>query len=411
MEFLRRLLGRKTPPQRDEDRFAQRVMEALQKAIPDLRVEYDAEAFELIHLGPGKASHRMFLYNSFAEYQRLGSDEERGNHLARLIQFTKESREPRPRGDAALDKLLPVLRSRADMLATLSGQDGFSYSKTSRPFCETMLVMLALDFDASIALVTDETLDELGVSFDEALGIAAGYLDERGDHKFGQLAEGTFISSCGDFYDASRILLPDLFLQLPLKGNPVAIVQSRSSVLVTGSEDMEGLAMIAGFALDDLPQMERAVAINPIELVDGKWRPFDIRPDHPQRLKNLAPNQLVWAYTATQATVQKLLGEDIFVASALLVERDGMAATAATWAAGVPTACPLVDAILIEEDGSSPQIVRSLADVLKVCGPFEEVQAFPHPPRWMLPAQMSAEQRKDLTDNYPEHDFFGSIEQ
>jgi hypothetical protein len=406
VRFLRRLFGSASPPERDEDRFARRVVEALREVSPEIRVTYDPQAFELRHVDDASAGQRTFLYNSFAEYRRL-AEEEQDAHIANFARFITESRKPQPSGEAALDMLLPLLRSRADVLAVCAQQEGeFAYTRASRQFCENMLIMLALDSEHAIRLVTDGDLDQLGVTFDDALGIAIAHLDEKGSHSFGQLAEGTFVTTCGDYYDASRVLIPEMFGQLPVNGNPVAIVQARSAVLVTGSEDMDGLAMIAGFALEDLADNERAVALNPIELVDGQWRPFAIAADHPQALKNLMPTQLAWAYNATKDAVQELLGDDIFVPTALLLQQDGKAATAATWAAGVPTAVPLVDAILIEEDGAFPKLCRSLEDVLKACGPFEEVAAFPHPRRWMLPGRMTAAQRTELTDNYPHHDFF-----
>ncbi len=406
MRFLRRLFGKSEPPERDEDRFARRLVDALAAAHPEIHVAYDPERFELLHVDEAASGQRMFLANGFAEYQRLDPPEQ-GVHIDNLVRFIAESRSPAPTGEAALDLLMPVVRARADLLAVTSQQQGdFAYARASRPFCETMLVMLAVDTPAAIRLVTDADLDELGLTFDDALGIAVGHLDERGSHSFGRLAEATFVTTCGDYYDASRVLIPELFAQVPVRGNPVAIVQARSAVLVTGSEDIEGLAMIAGFALEDFDQNERAVALNPIELVDGQWRPFATRSHHPQVLRNLMPNQIAWSYNATQAVVQELLGDDIFVATALLVNQDGRTATAASWAAGVPTACPLVDALLIEADGDFPQMCRSLDDVLKVCGPFAEVTAFSHPPRWMLPSRMTPEQRAELTANYPEHIFF-----
>lgn len=410
MRFLRRLFGKSEPPERDEDRFARHLVDALAAAHPEIRVTYDPDRFELLHVDAAASGQRMFLANGFVEYQRLDPPEQ-GVHIDNLIRFIAESRSPAPTGEAALDLLLPVVRARADLLAVTSLQQGdFAYARASRPFCETMLVMLAIDTPAAIRLVTDADLDELGLTFDDALGIAVGHLDERGSHSFGRLAEATFVTTCGDHYDASRVLIPEFFAQLPVNGNPVAIVQARSAVLVTGSEDIEGLAMIASFALEDFDQNERAVALSPIELVDGQWRPFATTSHHPQVLRNLMPNQIAWAYNATQAAVQELLGEDIFVATALLVNQDGRTATAATWAAGVPTACPLVDALLIEADGDFPQMCRSLDDVLKVCGPFAEVIAFPHPPRWMLPGRMTPAQRADLTANYPEHIFFPEAE-
>jgi hypothetical protein len=406
LRFLKRLFGKAEPPERDEDRFARRLVDALAAAHPQIRVAYDRDRFELLHVDAAANGQRMFLANGFIEYQRLEPPEQ-GVHIDNLVRFIAESRSPAPTGEAALDLLLPVVRARADLLAVTAQQEGgFAYARASRPFCETMLVMLAVDTPAAIRLVTDGDLDDLGLTFEDALGIAVGHLDERGSHSFGQLAEGTFVSNCGDYYDASRVLIPEIFAQLPVRGNPVAIVQARSAVLVTGSEDIDGLAMIAGFALEDFDQNERAVALSPIELVDGRWQPFAVGAHHPPAVRNLVPRQLAWAYGATQSAVQELLGDDIYVANALLVEQDGRAATAATWAAGVPTACPLVDALLIEEDGDFPKLCRSLDDVLRVCGPFAEVTAFPHPPRWMLPGRMTAAQRADLTANYPDHIFF-----
>jgi hypothetical protein len=410
LRFLRGLFGKPDPPEREEDRFARRLVEALHASDPLIRVAYDPERFELHHVDEGAQGQRMVLANAFIEYQRLGPDEQ-SDHIADLIRFIGESRRPAPTGEAALDLLMPVVRARADLLAVTAMHPGdFAYARAARPFCETMLVMLAIDTPDAIRLVTDADLDDLGLTFDDALGIAVAHLDERGSHNLGQLGEGTFVTTCGDFYDASRVLIPQFFTQLPVKGHPVAIVQARSAVLVTGSEDIDGLAMIAGFALEDFSQNERAVALNPIELVDGRWQPFTVEPHHPQALRNLGPNQSAWAYNATKDAVQQLLGDDIFVASALLVEQDGRTATAATWASGVPTACPLVDAVLIEEDGDFPRICRSLEDVLKVCGPFEQVTVFPHPQRWILPARMTPSQRAELTSQFPEHVFFPEAE-
>ena len=405
MKFLRRLLGKSDPPEREDDLFASQLVSALRARDDRICVEYDSGKFELLHVDENARGERMFLHNSFIEYRRLPNDE-REAHLNRVVDFIIESRSERPQGDAALDTLLPVIRARADMLAVTAEMEPFPYSRASRPFCDNMLLMLASDSDVSIAILTDEILDELGVSFDDALGVAVAHLDERFDHKFGQLAKGTFVSNCGDFYDASRILLPDIFLQLSLNGNPVVIVQSRSSVLVTGSEDIEGLNMIAEFALQDLEQNERAVSLMPIEWLDGQWQPFDVQLHHPQSLRNLAPNQLCWSYNVTQEVLQQKLGDDIFVANAMLVEKDCVAVTLASWGAGISTACPPVDALAIEEDDNFPEIIRSLDDVLTVCGQFMEVDAMPYPQRFLLPARLTSIQRKELTEQYPEHPFF-----
>lgn len=405
MSFLRRLFGkREKAAVRDEDRFAQRVMVALKKRDTAINVEYNPDKFELIHVDDCAKGQRTFLHNSFAEYRRLPLDDKEV-HLNRVIAFIIESRKPMAQGDAALDKLLPVLRPRADTLAIVSAAPEFSYSRSSRPFCDSMLLMLALDSEASIALVNDEKLDELGISFDDALGIAVAQLDEKGAHTYAQLEAGIFVSASGDSYDSSRMLLPEMFLKLPLKGNPVAIVQSRSSVLVTGSEDVIGLEKIAGIALAEISETERAVSLTPVELYNGVWRVFDILPHHPLALRNLLPNQLCWSFGATKAALQEKLGDDIFVANAMLVEKDGAAVTLAVWGVDVVTACPDVDALAIQEDGEFPQIIRKLEDVMQVCGQFSIIDAMPYPKRYYLPARMTSAQRAELTQAFPEFEF------
>jgi uncharacterized protein YtpQ (UPF0354 family) len=404
VSFLRRIFGKKTkPPERDEDRFARLVIAALRERDPSVQVEYDPEKFELLHVDDAARGQRVFLHNSFAEYGRMSAAEQ-DVHLNRIISFILESRKQAPKGDAALDRLLPVIRPRADMLGFAIENGQFGYDRSSRPFCDTMLLMLAMDSDVSIALLTDEKLDELGVSFDDALGIAVAQLDEMGSHTIGQLEDGVFITVCQDHYDASRVLMPEMFEQLPVRGNPVAIIQSRSCVLITGSNDINGLDKIATIALEEFSQTERAVSLTPIILQNGEWQPFKLEPHHPQSLRNLATHQLSWCCNATAQALRTKLRDDVFVANPMLIEKDGVAGTIVAWGAGVPTACPMVDAVAIQEDEGFEQIIRSMKDVIQVCGALPEVEAMPYPPRHMLPDRLSTVQRIELTNNFPEFD-------
>lgn len=403
MDFLRNLFGG-GGEEANRDRFARLALKALRKANPAFVLQYDREKFELVD----DENRRTFLSNTYLEYQRC-PPVERAALIDRFVAFVVESRQPRPTGDNALDALLPVLRSRADLVAMHTELGDFPYAKASRPFCDTMLLMLAIDSPNAIALLNDEQLEDLGISFEDALGIATGHLDELGNHSFGQLADGTFVTNCEDTYDASRILIPELITQLPLKGRPVAIVEARSAVLVTGHEDMKGLEMIAKFAWEDYPQNERAISLTPIELADGKWQVLQIEDSHPQPLRNLLHYQRSWSYGATQQPLQALLDADLrvlYVASAMLVENGDMATTVASWGTDVLTACPMVDAVVIGADGEFPELTRRLEDVVKVCGPFERVAEMPYPPRLEFPGKPTPEQRRILTNDYPHHELF-----
>jgi len=404
--LFRRLFGSKERSKEPRDIFAEQVIAAVRGKAPEIDLEYDQAGFELRHVGETARGQRTFLHNSFVEHGRLPADE-RAEHLERIAAFIIESGNPNPRGELALDGLMPVLRARADILAATDLTSGFSYEVSSRPFCDNMLVMLAIDTETAIRLVTDETLQELNISFDEALGVAIGHLDERGNHVFGKLADGTYVSNCGDYYDCSRVLIPALFENLEVRGNPVVIIQARSAILVTGSEDMDGLGMIADFAIQDFPENERAVSMTPIELRAGHWRPLEIKPTHPQSLRNLRAQQTAWSYDATQKALQNTLGEDIYVASAILLEHEGRFGTIATWADGVTTACPLVDTILIQNPADADGLWRSMEAVVDVCGPFKTVEQLGYPIRWILPPRPDAHAIERLRKEYPDHRPFG----
>lgn len=404
-EFFKRLLGKTSLPIRDEDAFAELVIAELHAIAPEIEVEYDPESFELRQIDQQAQGQKTFLHNSFVEYVRMESAD-RQRHIAKVARFIAESRKPAPKGEAALDMLLPVLRARADLLALASDHDGFPYERASQPFCENMLLMLALDSEVSIALVTDEKLDELGISFEQALGLATAHLDERGNHSFGRLAEGTFVSTCGDYYDASRVLIPGVFDGFPVRGNPVVIVQARSAILVTGSEDLEGLGLIAEFAIRDFPENERAISLAPIELFEGSWRLFPVESHHPLPLQQLRLRQAEWSYGSTQAWLQSKLGDDVFVASMQLYESEGRLASLASWAYGVRTACPLVEAVHIQGPDQGEGILRRLEDVLDICGPLHAVEEIAYPTRWMLPAHISSEQYERLKHDWPAYKLF-----
>ncbi|MEN3747020.1 hypothetical protein TPR58_07565 [Sphingomonas sp. HF-S3] len=406
MKFLRKLFGsakaEPAPAERAQDLFAQELLAALRTAAPGLAPTYDPEAFELQCPGAGKGQ-RIFLHNMYAQYCRT-PETECGDLFGGFVGFILDSQAPLPAGNVALDALLPVLRARADLLVTMPEDVPFPYQNASRPFCETMLLMLAIDTPTTIALVNDETLAELGISFDDAIGLAIAQLDERGNHNFGQLGDGTFVTTCGDHYDASRILIPDLVAQLPVRGNPVAIVQARSAVLITGSEDPEGLATIADYALQDFADNERAISLTPIELIDGTWRLFAVEDHHPVSLRNLRSHQSLWSYGVTKDRLQARLGEEIFVANPLVFANasDGLHFTVASWADGVTTACPITDAIILQETEAFPSIRRRFDDVIHFLPDIVRAGDTDYPPRVILPAALDDDARRELTDDYPE---------
>ena len=80
---------------------------------------------------------------------------------------------------------------------------------------------------------------EKQVSFEDALVnlFKSGWLFEQVGH--------IFRSRTCDSYDAARMVFTDAFRALPLKGDPVILVPDRDCLVVTGSDDLDGLTQMA----------------------------------------------------------------------------------------------------------------------------------------------------------------------
>ena len=391
-----------------QDKFARISLHSLKANGWARQVEYDSEKFEFRYPNQDGELAVTYLGNPYREWL-TATDTEKDRVIQNFVCFIFEADSDLPIDDDALTHLLPILRSRADSLTDL-GQPGdtFNYAHTTRHFCDNMLLMLAIDLEHGIAHLTDSKMNELGVSFEECLGVATTNLLDRGNHKFRELEMGVFASNCEDMYDASRILLHDIILRLPINGNPVAILLSRSCLLITGSEYKHGLARIAEIALENLPDEDRAIAAAPIELFDGKWRSFSVTIDHPPQLQRLLNYQQLWNYSSTKELLQELVGQDIYVASFCTIEDGGQSDSFATWAFSIPTLIPKVNAIVIEINDSGSRITKKFDDVNAVCGPFDLFEETEFPPRYRLPDIISIDQLAALQNQYPEYKFFES---
>ncbi len=95
-----------------------------------------------------------------------------------------------------------------------------------------------------------------------------------------ELDEGVYLSATGDSYDASRLILIDPIRRFPVKGEHIAMIPNRENLIVTGSEDVEGLAgmvKLAKKALND-PRLMSGIALR----LDGdEWTPWLPPPSHP----------------------------------------------------------------------------------------------------------------------------------
>jgi hypothetical protein len=337
---------------KEQRSFAEKVIAELRRRGVADAIDYDEGGFCLA-LGSGKS---LQLANAFAEWRRAPRLR-RGAVLRRCVDGFEEIALELPNSvDHARPNLLPRVRDlqfyavaeyRLETAGETSGW--LSY----RALNDQLAVEIIYDHPNSVASVHPERLESWGLSFDDALRTARANLRERTTGTFTQQGHGVFVSRWHDAYDSSRLLLTELISRLEVHGDPVALLPHRDHLIITGSDDANGLRQAAELA-EPLLANERRETGYAFALVDGAWVEYMPPPGHPARtaFANLAKiTQFLDYEDQKHAMIERLEKEGkadaIFVAGAVLKKHPatGEFWLASSWSAGVPTLLPHGDRI------------------------------------------------------------------
>jgi hypothetical protein len=394
------------PPSRD--RFARRLIKALQHAGEKNPINYDPEKYRL-QVG-GESENLMNLSNIYEEWCAASASQRQTifNNAVRTW-FSHRRELPQSFEDVQHD-VLPGVRSRmlfelTGMRMKVQGKEKFDWPY--RPLGDWLGAGLVYDLPESMMQVQQHTLDGWQTTFDEAFEVACNNLREVSKNPMERLAAGVWSSPWRDNYDASRMLLTDFLRNHDLRGDPVVMVPNRDTLLLAGSDDADGLGRLVAAAEKafDHPRSISGIAFH---LEGEDWLPFLPDPDHPQFSKF----KLLWVKTAgsdygDQAEVLNALHEktnrDIYVAkfSAVQKPETGEVRSYCVWSEGVVSFLPETDDIFFfrpktDDDGDivarAPwERVREIAgDLMKPVGIYPErylVDDFPSEPQLAALAQ------------------------
>lgn len=204
--------------------------------------------------------------------------------------------------------------------------------------------------------------------------------------------DGYHVGDYGKVYASSRLLQPEIFQALPLKGDPVVMVPARGVLLAAGAEDTAALNVMAGFAGYVAQTDSRPISFVPLVLREGAWIPFNPTPDAPPQIRWLHVSQQAWDYAEQHEPLKASLGargEDLFVARFDVTEREDRLLTFATWTDDVKTLLPKTEALILH-DADRNSLRRRWEDVETVCGAFIQEPDL-DPPRFRTGAPPDAE--------------------
>jgi hypothetical protein len=255
-------------------------------------------------------------------------------------------------GDA--QALLPVLRSRSAVAGDALSAAIFGTDTPGGLTVETvggdLGVVLIDDRPGVASFIDSERLNQFGLEPSEALELALANLRRRSEPKFSERGAGVFVSGWGDGQDASRLLLPDLFAALPVKGDPVAMAPTAGTLLVTGADDNDGLRAMAAAAAATLSTTEQPLSAHALRLRDGKWTDFAPDPAEFAALDDLRRGQAMREYAEQQGLLHQLMtqrGDDVLIANCTPMQdrRTGRPFCMTFWVDGFASLLPRVDVL------------------------------------------------------------------
>lgn len=385
-----------------QEKFAKMVARRMRRHGCAEPVEYDHDSFAL------KSDHgTIFLSNLYAEYYAspfLQRGRMVDGYIASYLEAT-DSDMPSSLDDAR-GSLLPKVRERFfhDSLDLQGRLQDKPFPKVQyQVLAKHLAVDVVYDTPDAVGTVSSEDMDKWGVTFDEALAIARDNLWTVSNEPFAQLAPGTYVSTWQDTHDATRMFLHDLVWQLDVKGSHVAMVPDRNVLLVTGSEDAEGLVRMAEEAKSVLDESPRPLCGLAFILTGSTWQPYLPPADAPSHdeLRLLACQYMANVYGEQKLLMEAIHerdGTDIFVATydAMQNHDTGHLWSWCTWARDIDSLLPVTDLVAMGDldrpEGEQQLGFAHWSQLLSVVGPTLERCPDVYPPRYRVREFPSQEQ-------------------
>ncbi|MDP9606430.1 UNVERIFIED_ORG: hypothetical protein J2W38_006250 [Variovorax paradoxus] len=360
LSFVRGLFDRKP----GTEQVAKLLLRELQGLLPGEQFVLDLEQF-LIRRADGGV---IYLNNLYADYCQA-HPAKRSGEITRFALAVASTGVDKP---ATLDevklRLLPILRrlGSVDLARIERGNLSKRLEDTMvwAPFSPTLGAAVAIDSDHAIAQVGLDDLKRWGIGFERAIEIAVDNLRHKTAPAFIEIGPGLYASNYRDYYDAGRIFLHELAWQLPLNGEPVAMVPNRSCLLVCGAGDAAALENMVTSARRVLREQSRPLSAEMFRLRDKTWSLWTPPGQAGALLATLQREEKAVDYNDQQEALTKAHAEagiDVFVAKHTLLQRDadGSLVSFAVLPKGVDTWLPEADLVfLLETEGAAPTIVK-----------------------------------------------------
>jgi uncharacterized protein YtpQ (UPF0354 family) len=226
----------------------------------------------------------LFLTNAYTQYTASPEDLQViiGNHIAAL-KISNQAIDPKSK-----DSIFAVIKP-ADYVTTVAAQGAKSGVDREISFVvenlnEDLRVLYVLDTESSMQILTKEGVKKTGVAESALRSIAVKNLGKYFSVKHVQIerlekaGKGTiYLVSLDQNYEASILLLDDYWNKktFDVAGDIVAFVPARNVVIVTGSEDKEGLRIASDVAQSGYAELGYSISPHGYRRSESGWTRFE----------------------------------------------------------------------------------------------------------------------------------------
>jgi uncharacterized protein YtpQ (UPF0354 family) len=383
------------------ERFANRLIAEMKRSGAHDSLRYNADRF-VVERGNGGLVNLANIYQEYNDTPRSSRDEVFRRFVRGCLamgNFELPSELP----DAQHD-LLPVVRSRfyfesAALQSQARGSEGLYIPHAI--VADHLALSLVYDLPQAMRSIGHDDLERWDTSFYHVLETAKHNLEQLGNVAFANIGNRCFASATGDNYDASRLILLDLIRRLPVRGDYIAMVPNRDSLLVTGSNDQQGLSILCKLARESF-QQPRPISTIAMRLEGDDWQSW--LPDQDSPLFNIFNELRLRTIAAEYADQAELLIAEncpnVFgaAASAFYVVQDTATQSFTSycvWTEGRSGLLPKTDVVtLIRSDGTN---VGTFAwrRLHQIAGTLMRPQEI-YPERWLVQEFPSDRQLRGL---------------
>jgi hypothetical protein len=351
---------RKKPPTSKIDKVAQKMsrIDFARKVMDGLQIAgMEGLAYNGVDFCITIASQntRFFLNNAHEEFLTAPDAVTAEQVVARHITHIQHGLASSPNHwEDAKDSILPVVRDRPFVEHLTSGLFSDKIKQVPwQPISEWIGLCLAHDTPGSMAYVNEESLSDWGVRFEEALALASENLLAQSSGPFVSLQPGLFRSPWNDCYDAARMVLPEVFEPLELKGRPVVAIPHWNALLVADSDNSEALMALAKLAEIEI-QLPRNNNAPLLVLKGGRWHPYAPAADHPAffavtRFNAIAALRAYGDKSANLKAEFRKTGDESLIATIRATQHTetGVITSTVQWTNGIVTLLPKADRVLL----------------------------------------------------------------